>query len=321
MCVGAALGVGCVIYAIETLLLQCERRFVENPTDVMTRAVGLAHFSVGWLYLFTSPRLRNRAALSRLTFWTIFGVAFCALFAWGGADKNALLMLAFYCFFFIHEACDEAHLFETSGELAAPPRVERFSSALRVSMALVFITLLAVPQLMRGDAWSRHGMTQPIPMPWMLAGACVILAITSIALAHTIRVARDVFGSLREAATVYRPLLMIYGALTFVLVLGSLFGSIGVNLIILLHGLTWLVVTYRRLGERNAEVTGIWSWLRNSPTGFLTLHLILIVVALALFALRTHLWERTGFVCDLVSKTWFPYWGIMHIAMAFWRTK
>src|SRR5262249_53261674 len=63
LAVGAAIGVGCVLYAIETILLHCERRFVENPSDVMTRAIGLAHFTVGWLFLFTSPRLRNRAAL------------------------------------------------------------------------------------------------------------------------------------------------------------------------------------------------------------------------------------------------------------------
>jgi hypothetical protein len=75
------------------------------------------------------------------------------------------------------------------------------------------------------------------------------------------------------------------------------------------------------LSERNANITGVWSWLRSSPTGFLTLHLGATALALFLFGLRTHVWDRTGFVCDLVSKTWFPYWSIMHIAMAFWRTK
>src|SRR5437899_2834317 len=75
VCVVLTIGVGCGLYAVETLLLRCEHRFVENPADTMTRAIGLAHFSIGWLFLFTSPRLRTRAALSRLTCWTLFGAA------------------------------------------------------------------------------------------------------------------------------------------------------------------------------------------------------------------------------------------------------
>src|SRR6266498_1530401 len=91
ICALVAVGVGCVLYGVETGVLHCEHRFVENPADTMTRAVGLAHFSIGWLFLFTSPRLRNRAALSRLAFWTLFGIAFCWVFAQFGADKNPLL--------------------------------------------------------------------------------------------------------------------------------------------------------------------------------------------------------------------------------------
>src|SRR5262249_54003605 len=91
---------GWVLYGVGTLVLHCEHRFVETPADTMTRALGLTHFSIGWLFLFTSPRLRNRVALGRLAFWTAFGVAFCAVFAWSGGDKNPLALMAFYSFFF-----------------------------------------------------------------------------------------------------------------------------------------------------------------------------------------------------------------------------
>ena len=40
---------------------------------------------------------------------------------------------------------------------------------------------------------------------------------------------------------------------------------VGANLVILVHGLTWLVYTHRKLSERNVDVTGLWSWLRGSP--------------------------------------------------------
>jgi hypothetical protein len=321
-CVVLAIGVGCALYGVETLALHCQHRFVENPSDTMTRAVGIAHFSIGWLFLFTSPRLRNRAALGRLTFWTFFGIAFCAVFAWGGADKNPLLLLAFYSFFFIHEACDEAYLFRTSGELPAQtPEVDRFLRSLCLSISLSFITLLAGLQILRGHLQERSVMMRDIPSVYLYAGLLVVALLSAGAVVGTIRRARSTYGSLLDTVSLYQPLLMVYAGLLAILLVGSVFGSVGANLVILLHGMTWLVCTHRKLGERNFEVKGLWSWLRNSAVGFLTLHLIVSALALLLFALRTHVWQRTGLICDLVSKTWFPYWGIMHIAMSFWRTR
>ncbi|MBI3823676.1 MAG: hypothetical protein HY289_13485 [Planctomycetes bacterium] len=316
------IGVGCAIYGVETLLLDCEHRFVENPADVMTRAVGLAHFSIGWLFLFTSPRLRNRAALGRLTFWTCFGIAFCWIFANYGADKNPLLLMAFYSFFFIHEVCDEAHLYRHSGELHDDAaRADRFLPTLCWSMSLLMMTLLAALQIARGHVIGRAGMMQPVPTSWLLAASLGMSVLTCWAGWRAIRLAQSLYGSIPEAIAHYRPLLAVYAGISTILLVGSLFGSVGANLVILVHGLTWLVCTQRKLSERNAPVTGLWSWLRNSPTGFVTLHLSVTALALVLFALRMHLWDRTGFVCHLVSRTWFPYWSIMHIAMAFWRTK
>jgi hypothetical protein len=321
-CVVLVIGVGCAIYGVETLLLHCEHRFVENPADTMTRAIGLAHFSIGWLFLFTSPRLRTRAALSRLTFWTLFGIAFCWIFADYGADKNPLLMMAFYSFFFIHEVCDEANLYRHSGELADDAsRAERFLPSLCWSMSLVLMAALAAFQITRGHLLGRSALLQQLPTPWLLAAWLCLAVAAGYAVFLTLQNARALYGSLPEVVALYRPLLAVYAGISTILLVGSMFGSVGANLVILIHGLTWLVYTCRKLNERNAEVTGLWSWLRGSPIGFLTLHLAVTGLALLLFALRTHVWQRTGIVCDLVSKTWFPYWSIMHIAMSFWRTK
>jgi hypothetical protein len=320
-CVVLLILVGCAIYLIETFLLRCERRFVENPIDVMTRAIGLAHFSIGWLFLFTSPNLRNRAAIGRLTFWTCFGIAFCVVFAWGGADRNPLLLMAFYSFFFIHEAHDEAHLFRHSGELPADDRVaaERFQQALAWCVAFTFMMLLAGVQILRGHFLGRSAMLAELPTEWLMAGWLLVSILACGSIFLTLHLARSTYGSVREAFALYQPLLAVYGALVAIMVLGSLLGSVGANLVILVHGMTWLVCTVKRLQERKAEVTGLWSWVRGSPAGFLTLHVVMIALALLLFGLRTHAWDRTGFVCNLVSKGWFPYWAIMHIAMAFWR--
>ncbi|MBI1831992.1 MAG: hypothetical protein HYR84_11140 [Planctomycetes bacterium] len=322
LCVIAVLAAGCGIYGVETLLLGCEHRFVENPADTMTRAIGLAHFSIGWLFLFTSPRLRDRASLARLAFWTLFGIGFCWIFATNGADKNPLLMMAFYSFFFIHEVCDEAWLYRQSGELRdEPDRAERFLPSLCWSMSLSLMAALAGFQILRGHLLGRSPLIQQASTTWLLAAWGVLTLLAVIAVWHTASQIRTQYGSVQEIVSHYRPLLAVYAGISTILLVGSMFGSVGANLVILVHGLTWLVCTHRKLSERNDPVTGLWSWLRNSPTGFVTLHIAVITIALLLFALRTHLWERTGFVCDLVSKTWFPYWSIMHIAMAFWRTK
>lgn len=321
-CVALTLAVGCLLYAVETLILRCPHRFVENPADTMTRAIGLAHFSIGWLFLFTSPRLRNRSTLVRLAIWTALGVGFCWLFERCGADRNPLVMLAFYSFFFIHEVRDEANLFRHSGELAVPDGlVERFLPTLCATMALLLMACLAGLQMVRGHWLGRSAALVQIPAPVLLAAWLILGTAAALAASRTITIARRLFGSARHAADLFRPLLAVYAGIASILLVGSLFGSVGANLIILIHGLTWLVYTHRKLSENPIQATGPWSWLRATPRGFLTLHLLAISAALMLFALRTHLWQRTGLVCHLVSKTWFPYWSLMHIAMAFARSR
>ncbi len=315
-------GVGCALYAVETLLLRCEHRFIENPAETMTRAVGLAHFSIGWLFLFTSPRLRSRTALARLTVCTLAGIGFCWVFANYGADKSPLLMMAFFSFFFIHEVCDEAHLYRHSGELQDDAaRAERFLPSLCWTMSLLWMATLAAFQILRGRLLGHSAILHDASTGWLLIAWLVLSVLAAGSLVHTMRTARTLHGSIQETVAVYRPLLAVYAGISIIMLIGSLFGTLGAHLVILVHGLTWLVCSYRKLNERRASVTGLWSWLRDSPTGFLTMHVSAMALAIALFALRTHLWERTGIVCDLVSRSWFPYWSIMHIAMAFWRTK
>src|SRR5260370_1803185 len=196
-CVGMAIGVGCALYAVETLLLHCQHRFVENPADTMTGAVGLDHFSIGWLFLFTSPRLRNRAALSRLTFWTLFGIAFCWIFAQYGADKNPLLMMAFYSFFFIHEVCDEAHLYRHSGELLDDAsRADRLLSSLCWSMSLLLMALLAAFHILRGHFLVRAAMLQEVPTACLLTGWMFLFLFAGWARSRPIPGTTLLFGSL-----------------------------------------------------------------------------------------------------------------------------
>ena len=212
---------GCALYAVETLLLHCEHRFVENPADTMTRALGLAHFSIGWIFLFTSPRLRNRAALGRLTFWTLFGVAFCWLFAWGGGDKNPLGLMAFYSFFFIHEAFDEAHLYRQSGERAAAgPEADRFLRSLCWSLSFLLMTLLGGTQVVRGHFLGRLAMLQEMPTEWLIGGWLILGCAAMGMMVRTARISQSMYGSWRETAALYQPLLAVYAGLVAILLIG-----------------------------------------------------------------------------------------------------
>ena len=97
--VGLAVLTGCVIYILERYLFQPRRRFMESPAEVMMRALGVGHFLVGWLFLFTSPRLRRVSALASLLFWTVVGAAACWAFAALGGTGAPLVLFAFYALF------------------------------------------------------------------------------------------------------------------------------------------------------------------------------------------------------------------------------
>ncbi len=320
-CVGALLAtlIGCAIYAVETLVLRCRHRFAESPTETITRAVGIAHFLIGWLFLLSSPRIRNRIALARVAMLALLGFGLCWVFASVGGDKNPLAVLAFFAYFFAHEASDEATLYRRSGDAGQLTiNQTRFLIQLSWIVALTWITLLAGFYLARAKFLSRADSIANTEMAfaWLVAAAFSV-----VGLVHCAVLGQRAYGSLAASIDANLPLLRVYAGLTIVLLIGSIFGSVGLNLIILVHVMTWLVGTTDDLRQNEQTATNVWTWMRQTPAGFLTLHLGLAGCVLVLMALRTHVWERTGIVCDVVSKGWFPYWSILHITIAFWRSK
>ena len=121
-----AIGAGGVIYLVETYGLGSRHRFVENPSDVMMRAFGLAHFWIGWLFLLTSPRLRSGSALGKVAALTVLGAMLCLFSSNNGGMKNPLLLMSFYAYFILHEIRDEANLFVAYGDAPGDPGREQF---------------------------------------------------------------------------------------------------------------------------------------------------------------------------------------------------
>jgi hypothetical protein len=129
-------------------------------------------------------------------------------------------------------------------------------------------------------------------------------------------------GDARSFILAHAPLWWVYLGIAAVLLLGSLLGATGINLVIVIHVASWLVFVHYQLGAHGCQaVTGPWSWFRRTPTGFLTLHLAVFAGFLILLAVRVYVWHRVGVVSQLLASDTFCYWSLMHISMAFWSSK
>lgn len=307
---GAAVLVSCLIYVIEKYGLRPRRRFLESPVEVIMRAFAVAHFLVGWLFLASSPRIRSSRSLLRLSAAGLAGAGACWMFnAWGGA-REPWVLLAFYALFLIHEMRDERELARHDGTIPNG----RFADVLGSTTIVALVLLLAGMHLARGWLFQPDHLPDisPLLVGGALAGVGLVLAWLLYGL---IRTARREHGSLHEAVEAHLPLIQVYQILAVILFLGSLLGSTGLNLIILIHVTVWLVFVAERLGQQKGE--GWFAWVRETRVGFLTLHLGLVVVMMGLFAVRVHVWERGGWFSPMLSSSSFPYWSIMHICLAF----
>ncbi|MFO0968515.1 MAG: hypothetical protein U0793_23405 [Gemmataceae bacterium] len=305
----AAVLTGCLIYAVERYAAQPRRRFMESPAEVMMRALGVGHFLVGWIFLFTSPRLRTARAASSLLGWTALAALACVLYGQAGGAKQPLALFGFYTLFLIHEARDEYTLARAAGDI---PAGSRFGSALFHAVTAWLIAILAATYLLRG-AILDPARLPALPRGILAAGWTMSVLVAAALTWRAARVGTRDHGGWRAALRAHAPLVAVYRALLVLLVAGSFFGSIGFNLIILLHVGVWMAFMTQRLAVDGRDTR---SWLRR-PAGFLALHLGIAAVLLVLLALRVHVWERAGWFNQLLSATSFPYWSLMHIGMSF----
>lgn len=314
----AAAGVGALFYLVETYVLGSRHRFAERPAEVVMQALGLAHFLIGWLFMATSPRLRSASALARVGGLTLVGAALCFA-SWSlGGIRHPFVVMAFYAYFLVHEMGDQANLYVNHGD--APPAAGRddFIAALRTTTALGLMTVFLLIYTLFGRVQDRLERVVADAEPWLAVLLGVLAAATAAAAWRARRCLRQ--GGVELGA--YAPLLAVYASIAVILVFGSLLGSFGFTLIVLIHVMSWLVFVQQRLAGPEAGSSarrGLWPWLRTTPAGFLTLHLVLAGVLLAILAIRVHVWQRAGYVSQALSGSTFHYWAILHITIAFWR--
>jgi len=315
---------GCLIYGAEKYLFDFNKRFVENPVEMMMRAFAVAHFLMGWLFLFSSPRFRSAASLGRFGVCVTLGIALCLIYGLSGAARNPIMVMFFYCFFLVHEVRDQADLFLAYGDGNNCDR--RVLTLLRRSACLLLVAVLASVYLVNALLWDRHQIVEHTDPNLLIGGTAFFGVVSAASIVQLVHHALRVHGSLAAFIAVYHPLLSVYGGILSILLIGSLLGSVGFNLIILIHVTAWLVFVHHQLQargstrpDRGRSLSTLWHWIRYRPVGFLTLHLALVAVVLILLALRVYVWQRGGVVSVLLSGSTFQYWSFMHIAIAFVR--
>lgn len=322
LCTLSLTALGGLIYLLEKQAFGLERRFAENPVEAMMRAFAMAHFTVGWLFLFTSQRIRNRPALLRLGVATLGGIALCVLFSRLGALHNPLLALFFYGYFLVHEVRDETVIYQAYGD--APLMDALATAALRSlsrSTCLSLMGVLASMYLLHVVATGKSGLAD-VPQTLSLIVGLLLLVAVVWSWRQTWRLGVKAHGDGRLFLAAHAPLLWVYAGLGAVLLVGSLLGSTGINLVIVIHVAAWLVFVRYQLAQRPpAPSWNPWTWMRSSPVGFLTLHLGLTVLFLVLMAVRVYVWQRVGLASQLLASDTFCYWSLMHISMAFWSSK
>lgn len=303
-----ATAAGCVIYLVEKLGWPDVSRFAQNPVEITVRCLGLAHFIVGWLFLATSPRLRQRQALRRLLLCLLAGTALCITFARLGSLRNPLLYVLFYGAFLFHEVRDEAIIYQCYAKVRPSGLLGAFS----FMTAIFFVTLLVLGYVVFRYAADRGVLLEL----WLLAG--ILLAVCAWSLHRFRRLLGR--GNVERFIAEHRPLVVVYAALLVILMLSAPLGSIG--FVVLLHVASWLVFVHAQLRNKPAPARfHVWTWLRSTPAGFLTLHLGLAMILLVLMALRVHVWQRVGLLSDVFASASFSYWALLHICTSFWDAK
>ena len=321
-CAFGALAVGVIIYVVEKYVFQVEHRFVENPGSVMMRSVGLSHFLLGWLFLFTSPRIRNGPAFGNLLKFTALGVLLCILTHDLGGGRNPFVFLFFYGYFLIHELRDQTHIHQTYNAAKSQGESCVFLGWLKWSATYILLSVLISGYLLYAVHIKHHAWLSPIPPTVFVLIGAVLFSLCAISISRTIRLGLEEYGSLSNMMQTHSDLFIVYGGIFCVLLLGAVLGAVSFNLIILIHAGAWVMFYLHRQRNSHSQPTPLtWSWFRQTQTGFVVLHISFVVILLVLMAIRVYVWRRVGFVSELLAGTNFPYWSLMHISMSFWRGK
>jgi hypothetical protein len=310
-----------------------EDRLVWNAWETSMRFLALSHFLVALVFTLASKRVRTVAGQAWFAGLLAVGALACLGFGrLGGMDSGtsvgALLAVAFYGYFLVHEFRDQAFFYRVNGDAPKGPDAKEETRSVLMVPALVFGLIAATFAL--GAAFEIGGARRydqifdafAHPVRGIL-GALPMALVVAAAFAWRRRVSRNHPGGLRAFLRRHRPILLVYLGIYAVLMLGIVVTG-RVYAIVTLHVTAWYVFTVHQLSHRPppspAPRPGTIAWMRGTVAGFNALHLGMAAVVVAAAAAWAYAFGNShgqDALRVLLSRESFPYWTILHVTVSF----
>lgn len=331
-------------YALEKFVFDLKgtpMRMVADPTEFGVRIVGLAHFIIAAVFLFTSPKLRSPGGWVWLTGLSLAAVFCCWLFAFAGGKDSSIALILFYMFFIIHAFRDEAFFYRIRAGRAAPSEahtevVIRWLQVLAICilLGLLVAAISVIAKLGVNDRVTQvfQGMF-PAQWPFALAFLTTFLPLAALATYAFYTIQSRQPGGFAGLVATHGPLVRVIGGTMLIMLAGMLVGPWTFNLVILMHFVAWFEFSTVKIRSLPREVRAGASprhplnWFKTSLGGFCFFHIGLSVFFLGLIVLNHYVLRRTNITLGdrqwanplelLFSANNLYYWTIAHVTLSF----
>lgn len=318
-------------YALELELGRWNRaiRFVSDPSETPMRYLGISHFLVAFLFIFTSRKMRGFQP------WTVFaalffaGIVVCAGYSRLLAFSPLLAGVVFFGYFLVHDFRDQVFFYFVNGDARESGDSRALAKILvqapllvLAGLASVLVALVVIDLELVGRIAPPLGVAvaaMPDSVRWAL-GVIPASAVVAAALRLRREWRRQKLGSIAGFVRRHRPVFAVLAGSLLVLAVGLTAGR--AHSIVILHVAGWYVFSLRMLRERRSAPEPrplTWNWLRSTPSGFNVVH----VGSAALLVVAGLVWAF-GFRNDpsmlpfrlLLDRDGFAYWTIIHVTVS-----
>jgi hypothetical protein len=352
---------GCSL-AIILLFLACQRAeillnsgrprgglLVAHASEMAMRVVGISHHLVAAFFLVTSARARTTAGRWWIAGLLAAGGALSVGFAAIGGHRNPLAMVGFIVAFVAHAFHDEIffyreHARAAGREVRDPLRALRWLQIAAIGLLATALAPLSIAVAYHGTAgtlpsWlpfsvrihskDRELLHALLPGSW---SPLELLAVFGLPCALVLGLAAARLLALRSAVRAHAPVVRVLAASVALTLAIGVLGLTLLNLVILMHFVSWFLFTTARL--RRADATpaapyrpaGVVAWLRGTRRGFWLLHgggaaAVMALIAFDHYALghRPIAWGGLAFLnplAALLAADVFYYWTIVHVTLS-----
>lgn len=302
-------------------------RMFKNPAELPMRLFGLPHFVVGTAFLLSSKRMRGARSFATLGGLAAIALALCYGFYRIGAHTSPLALLLFYAYFMVHGFRDEAFFYKAFGDMPKDEtRVqERVVGVLQLLLLGIILALIIPAYILYAQYYPRFKDPAlealfPAQWPYLVRIAALLLPMLGIATFALWRIARIYPDGLHGLWRMHRSILIVFLTGTGIILLSLFSGPWSFNVVVLMHFVGWYLFGRYSLAKRPPPVTppvGSWSWMRTTRTGFTWFHLGLAALVIALVAVSTYGFGKTGVLEQVVGSKSFYYWTIFHVTLSF----